>query len=351
MYFFYYSVVIRYMYGTSTIPMNTSMYFPSRSRKKKLMWQLGTLVGAPVGIALLAGISVPAMIIGIPVWVSRKLHARFSQSTRCRRNTIIAGGVVASVVVSPVLAGLAVSIGVPILLAYVYGVVPISLCRSEGCGVSTSGAGVKIDVDEEEMPYTRMVSGGGGGSGGGVDALSTHGGSQIGNPSIGEVSLGASLSLGSACHLEDKVASSASNAAMANMMMMGGVGGDSRDEGLECDRESASVTAIAGTSRTVSLASSYVGGGGGVGGSCFAGYQVCRETASHASGGSHHHLRLEVGADVHGTTGAANMMVVAGAMAVTAGAGGGVNAMSSSASTTSATRKKFSLSSERLEGR
>ena len=34
------------------------------SRKKKLLWQLGTLVGAPVGIALLAGIAVPAMIIG-----------------------------------------------------------------------------------------------------------------------------------------------------------------------------------------------------------------------------------------------------------------------------------------------
>jgi len=28
------------------------------------MWQLGTLVGAPVGIGLVAGIAVPAMIIG-----------------------------------------------------------------------------------------------------------------------------------------------------------------------------------------------------------------------------------------------------------------------------------------------
>lgn len=34
------------------------------SRKKKLLWQLGTLVGAPVMIALVAGIAVPAMIIG-----------------------------------------------------------------------------------------------------------------------------------------------------------------------------------------------------------------------------------------------------------------------------------------------
>ena len=50
---------------------------------------------------------------------------------------------------SPLVAGLAVSIGVPILLAYVYSVVPISLCRSGGCGVHTTTSGVKIDVDEE----------------------------------------------------------------------------------------------------------------------------------------------------------------------------------------------------------
>ena len=44
------------------------------SRKKKILWQLGTLVGAPVGITLIAGIAIPAMIIGIPVWVGRKVR-------------------------------------------------------------------------------------------------------------------------------------------------------------------------------------------------------------------------------------------------------------------------------------
>lgn len=125
---------------------------------------------------------------------------------------------------------MAVSIGVPILLAYVYGVVPISLCRSGGCGVHTTTSGVKIDVDEE-VPYTKA----------GPEASS----SRVANPSIGEVSLGASLSLGSGSHL-DRV-------------------------GLtECDRESASNTAIAGYSLTGSVASSYIG-----------------------------HQKLEVGADVH----------------------------------------------------
>ena len=140
------------------------------------MWQLGTLVGAPVGIGLVAGIAVPAMIIGtqslspilnpakiyaevenevcifligIPVWVGRKIHNRMKDSSRHKRNVAVTGGVLAAVVISPVLAGLAVGLGVPVLLAYVYGVVPISLCRSGGCGLSTSASGVKIDFDED----------------------------------------------------------------------------------------------------------------------------------------------------------------------------------------------------------
>ncbi|XP_074657951.1 E3 ubiquitin-protein ligase RNF19B-like isoform X2 [Tubulanus polymorphus] len=108
---------------------------------KKILWQLVTLVGAPVGIGLVAGIAVPAMIIGIPVWVGRKLHTRYGHLPHHKRNMVIAGGVTASVIVAPVVASLAVGISVPILLAYVYGVVPISLCRSGGCGVSTTNSG------------------------------------------------------------------------------------------------------------------------------------------------------------------------------------------------------------------
>jgi hypothetical protein len=66
----------------------------------------------------------------------------------------IAGGVTASIIISPVLAGLAVGIGVPILLAYVYGVVPISLCRSGGCGVTTTNSGVRFEFEEENEGAT-----------------------------------------------------------------------------------------------------------------------------------------------------------------------------------------------------
>lgn len=86
------------------------------------------------------------------------------------------------VLVSPVLAGLAVAIGVPILLFYVYGVVPVSLCRA-GCAVSTTRDGFKFDFDEDDSRNQDATS---------VDAIS-----RIGATSIGEVS----LSVASGSHL------------------------------------------------------------------------------------------------------------------------------------------------------
>ncbi|CAF4222010.1 unnamed protein product, partial [Rotaria sordida] len=60
-----------------------------------------------------------------------------SHYSKTKRNVLVTLGVVGSVLASPIIATLAVGIGVPILLAYVYGVIPISLCRTGGCGVGT----------------------------------------------------------------------------------------------------------------------------------------------------------------------------------------------------------------------
>ncbi|XP_055750544.1 E3 ubiquitin-protein ligase RNF19B-like [Salvelinus fontinalis] len=127
------------------------------TRKKKILWQLSTLIGAPVGITLIAGIAVPAMIIGIPVYVGRKIHAHYAgkKTNRHRRNLAITGGVALSIITAPVIATVSVGIGVPIMLAYVYGVVPISLCRGGGCGLSRGkGRGMRIDFDEDDGPIT-----------------------------------------------------------------------------------------------------------------------------------------------------------------------------------------------------
>ncbi|CAB1350444.1 unnamed protein product, partial [Coregonus sp. 'balchen'] len=184
------------------------------SRKKKILWQLGTLVGAPVGIALIAGIAIPAMIIGIPVYVGRKIHNRYEgkDMSKHKRNLVIAGGVTLSVIVSPVVAAVTVGIGVPIMLAYVYGVVPISLCRSGGCGVSAgNGKGVRIEFDDEN----EMTVG------------TRH------NPSIGEGSVGGmtgSLSA-SGSHMDrmgamrDNLSENASTMALAGASITGSLSG------------------------------------------------------------------------------------------------------------------------------
>ncbi|KAG5857122.1 hypothetical protein ANANG_G00015210 [Anguilla anguilla] len=197
------------------------------SRKKKILWQLGTLVGAPVGIALIAGIAIPAMIIGIPVYVGRKIHNRYEGKdiSKHKRNLVIAGGVTLSVIVSPVVAAVTVGIGVPIMLAYVYGVVPISLCRSGGCGVSAgNGKGVRIEFDEEN----EMNAGNGAAATDSTSVAETRN-----NPSIGEGSVGGltgSLSA-SGSHMDrigamrDNLSETASTTALAGTSITGSLSG------------------------------------------------------------------------------------------------------------------------------
>ena len=240
------------------------------SRKKKIMWQLGMLVGAPVGIALIAGIAVPAIIIGIPVWVGRKLHARFQKRenmTKKNRNMMVATGVVASVCVSPILALVAVGIGIPILLAYVYGVVPISLCRSGGCGVDNTSSGVRIEMSSEDSTsddatFTKTAA----------DELSVDTAvSNKVNPSIGEVSLGmsASLSMGSGSHM-DRVGYCGDRESASNAPLAGSIASASNRLEVQADVSSnkrfsfSSETASCGLSLTSEKMSTFDDGGSSI---------------------------------------------------------------------------------------
>ncbi|XP_059899140.1 E3 ubiquitin-protein ligase RNF19A-like [Gadus macrocephalus] len=212
------------------------------SRKKKILWQLGTLVGAPVGIALIAGIAVPAMVIGIPVYVGRKIHNRYEgkEVSKHKRNLVIAGGVTLSVIVSPVVAAVTVGIGVPIMLAYVYGVVPISLCRSGGCGVSAgNGKGVRIEFDDENDVYV--------GSGMGAPDTASVAETRLHNPSMGDgASVGGLTGLSlSGSHLERCGATV--GGAGGGGGGGGGPGSTLRDASLS-DHDDASTTALAGGS-------------------------------------------------------------------------------------------------------
>ncbi|XP_051500571.1 E3 ubiquitin-protein ligase RNF19B-like isoform X2 [Myxocyprinus asiaticus] len=109
------------------------------SQTRKVLWQVGMLLGAPVVISLIAGIAIPVIIVGIPIYMGRKVHGR------CKKNNIsgskhyltVASGVMMSVFVSPVIAAITVGVGVPLMLTYVYGVVPMSLCRNGWCRPQT----------------------------------------------------------------------------------------------------------------------------------------------------------------------------------------------------------------------
>ncbi|CAH1959546.1 unnamed protein product [Acanthoscelides obtectus] len=216
------------------------------SRKKKILWQLGTLVGAPVGIALVAGITVPAMIIGIPVWVGRKLYTRYKSVNKHKRNAAIIGGVLASVVISPILASLAVGIGVPILLFYVYGVVPVSLCRSGGCGGGNNGSG---GGNEEAQPQRE-------GSASGVvqpdtASIGAHSAATAtgANPSIGE----ASLSMASSSHVvlrgcgDPDRESGTSTGALAGSLRCGAGAGSTKAEDIKAAPQRLEVQADVGS--------------------------------------------------------------------------------------------------------
>ncbi|XP_030627055.1 E3 ubiquitin-protein ligase RNF19A isoform X2 [Chanos chanos] len=121
------------------------------SQTRKVLWQVGMLLGAPVVISLIAGIAIPVIIVGIPIYMGRKVHGR------CKKNNIsgskhyltVASGVMMSVFVSPVIAAITVGVGVPLMLTYVYGVVPMSLCRNGWCRTQTESPDThKIQLED-----------------------------------------------------------------------------------------------------------------------------------------------------------------------------------------------------------
>lgn len=153
------------------------------SRKKKLLWQLGMLVGAPVCIGMLAGIAVPAIIIGVPIYTARKLssHMQKKQFGKYRKNATIFAGTLLSFLAGPFISVFVLSVGVPILLGYVYGVVPLSLCRSSGGCLSASSSVENVNQDmQTSRAYANMHAAAD------VVSIDTAASNKLGDPSIGD---------------------------------------------------------------------------------------------------------------------------------------------------------------------
>ncbi|NXL21450.1 RN19B ligase, partial [Setophaga kirtlandii] len=102
------------------------------SRTRRILWQLGMVLGAPMVISLAAGVAVPVITIGIPIYMGRKVLAaasRRSSLSGCQQCLSVTSSVLLSLFVSPIITALTVGVGVPLVLTYVYGTVVLSLCR------------------------------------------------------------------------------------------------------------------------------------------------------------------------------------------------------------------------------
>ncbi|NXW66964.1 RN19A ligase, partial [Hirundo rustica] len=106
------------------------------SRTRRILWQLGMVLGAPMVISLAAGVAVPVITIGIPIYMGRKVQAggpgipsRRSSLSGCQQCLSVTSSVLLSLFVSPIITALTVGVGVPLVLTYVYGTVVLSLCR------------------------------------------------------------------------------------------------------------------------------------------------------------------------------------------------------------------------------
>ncbi|XP_063277904.1 E3 ubiquitin-protein ligase RNF19B-like isoform X2 [Prinia subflava] len=121
------------------------------SRTRRILWQLGMVLGAPMVISLAAGIAVPVITIGIPIYMGRKVlgQSRRSSLSGCQQCLSVTSSVLLSLFVSPIITALTVGVGVPLVLTYVYGTVVLSLCRGRrGCrgGRSPAELGV-VELD------------------------------------------------------------------------------------------------------------------------------------------------------------------------------------------------------------
>ncbi|XP_032863207.1 E3 ubiquitin-protein ligase RNF19B-like isoform X2 [Tyto alba] len=80
------------------------------SRTRRTLWQLGMVLGAPMVVSLVAGIAVPVITIGIPIYMGRKVlgQSRRSSLSGCQQCLSVTSSVVLSLFVSPIITAVTV---------------------------------------------------------------------------------------------------------------------------------------------------------------------------------------------------------------------------------------------------
>ncbi|XP_071892816.1 E3 ubiquitin-protein ligase RNF19B-like isoform X3 [Anas platyrhynchos] len=80
------------------------------SRTRKILWQLGMVLGAPMVISIVAGIAVPVITIGLPIYMGRKVlgQSRRSSLSGCQQCFSVTSSVLLSLFVSPIITAVTV---------------------------------------------------------------------------------------------------------------------------------------------------------------------------------------------------------------------------------------------------
>ena len=123
-----------------------------RSLTRRLLLQLAYMATAPLAIAALAVISLPTLVLSLPVFVGQRMDVRLRSASKTRRFLVVIGAVVVSTLVAPLLAVAVITLSVASLLIYVYGVLPFSLgrycCSPASATSSSSSSSLQFDAED-----------------------------------------------------------------------------------------------------------------------------------------------------------------------------------------------------------
>lgn len=121
------------------------------SGKKRLIWQLGSLIGTPAFLVATAVVSVPLIIGLVPYSIGRKVYKKMKNESKAKRVISTAAAVTGSAIVSPAIAGVAVVIGVPLALGYTYVMVPKALIIDVADYMQKKKRPEVVDISPEEL--------------------------------------------------------------------------------------------------------------------------------------------------------------------------------------------------------
>lgn len=96
------------------------------TRKKTNLWRLGAIFATPVVVGIIGALSIPVIIVGLPIYAGLKVHNKYKSSNKHKRRAFVVGTVSGVSIISPAIAVLTVLVLVPVSILTIYGLVIFS---------------------------------------------------------------------------------------------------------------------------------------------------------------------------------------------------------------------------------